>query len=82
MADQATSNEDVGITQLKISVNATQGYPYDTGNGWVVFEEDDDYIVVGIDPSVGGLCPGGLTVSVVFIFVFFCPLLLPRKSSS
>lgn len=33
------------------------------GNGWVVFEEPEDgKVVVGIDPSVGGKCPGDLAL--------------------
>ena len=38
-------------------------YPYDMGNGWVVFEEPEDgKVIVGIDPSVGGKCPGGFAL--------------------
>ena len=33
------------------------------GNGWVVFEEPtDSTVVVGIDPRVGGRCPGGFAL--------------------
>ena len=63
MADQASSNEDAGITSLKLTLDQKQAYPYDLGTGWVVFEEPSDgKIVVGIDPSVGGRCPGGLSL--------------------
>ena len=59
MADQASDNEDVGITQLKLSLNTEQTYPMDNGLGWVVFEEPtDSRTVIGIDPGVGGKCPG------------------------
>eukprot|EP00750_Incisomonas_marina_P025978 INCI583.1.p1 GENE.INCI583.1~~INCI583.1.p1 ORF type:complete len:1394 (+),score=246.06 INCI583.1:490-4182(+) len=63
MADQASSNEDVGITHLKMTLRHDQTYPYDMGNGWVVFEEPEDgKVIVGIDPSVGGKCPGGFAL--------------------
>ena len=62
MADQASSNEDVAITSLRMTVNASQTYPYHDGAGWVIFAEDEDSITVGIDPSVSGACPGGYTL--------------------
>ena len=63
MADQESSNEDVGVSSLKITLQSEQTYPYDDGSGWVIFEEPEDgKIVVGIDPSVGGRCPGGLVL--------------------
>lgn len=62
MADQGSSNEDVGITSLMITVNTSQTYPYTDSNGWVIFAETDDSITVGIDPAVSGQCPGSLAL--------------------
>ena len=66
MADQESSNEDVGIARLQVRMDQEKGYPYsgiDT-DGWVHFAElTDESIAFGIDPRVGGRCPGSLALA-------------------
>ena len=58
---QATSNEDVGISKLTMTLSSEFAYPFDGGSGWVEMEPStENKTVIGINPSVSGNCPGAL----------------------
>ena len=66
MADQASSNEDVGIASLLVQLGEENAYPYSGADtqGWVEFQETTkESASFGIDPSVGGYCPGNLVLT-------------------
>ena len=67
MADQASSNEDIGISAFTLDLIGDEGFPYvlENSDGWVVYDEDSDNeeITIGIDPSIAGACPGDLVLT-------------------
>lgn len=68
MADQASDNEDIGISSFVLDLFGEEQFPYVSADadGWVVFDEDESAqeITIGIDPSISGACPGDLVLTV------------------